>query len=59
MLAVAKKRTKITLFFKKIFLLVMPKYWGKHIFSQGVSPKWAKSRRHRKKKKKRKKKKSR
>ena len=62
--AVAKNRAKMTFFsgggknylkkyFFCIYLLVMPKYWGKRT---GDSPKWVKSRRCRKKKKKRKKK---
>ena len=58
-LAVAKNRAKMTFFsgggknyliffFFCIYLLVMPKYWGKQIFS----PKWVKSNRPRRKRKK-------
>ena len=31
-----RKKIKITLFFVYIFLLVMPKYWGKQIFRHRI-----------------------
>ena len=37
------KKIKITINFKCICLLVMPKYWGKKFSASGVSPKWVKS----------------